>query len=257
MALRRGAELFCLTDHDTDRGWADTDAAIGERCRVLRGLELSCREHERTVHLLVYGLRPGPGLDALHEQLERIDGDRRRRIVAICERLASLGIVLDASTILAGAHARPPGRPDVARALVKARVCTSPREAFDRFLKDGGPADVPVPRLSVQDGVALGRAAGARISLAHPHSLGHYALVRELFVRLRDAGLEGIEACYGKYSASESIGWQRMAKQLDLVVTGGSDYHGEMSPDVVAPTIELPDCIAHPLLDWIDQPLAA
>jgi 3',5'-nucleoside bisphosphate phosphatase len=250
-ARARGATLFCLTDHDTDRGYADTAAAIGDACTVLRGLELSCREYDRSVHLLLYGLREGPGLDRLHAKLAEVDVARRERIVAICERLRTLGIELDASQILAGAHARTPGRPDIARALVRAGVCTSPREAFDRFIKDGGPADVPVPRISVAEGVALARDAGGRVSLAHPHQLGHPALVRDLFVRLRDAGLEGIEAYYGKYAAAESIAWLRLAKELDLVPTGGSDFHGEMSPDVGAPTIELPEGVGERILAWL------
>lgn len=252
MALRRGAEVFCLTDHDTDRGWAETASVIGDDCRVLRGLELSCREHDRSIHLLLYGLQPGPGLERLHAKLEEVDAARRIRIRAICDRLEALGIHIDASEILAGAHARTPGRPDVARALVRAKVCSSPREAFDRFLKDGGPADVPVPRISVAEGARLGRDAGARVSMAHPHLMGSPALVRDLFVRHKSDGLEGIEAYYGKYARAESKAWLRMAKELDLVATGGSDYHGEMSPDVAAPTIDLPDDAARRLVDWLD-----
>lgn len=251
LAHARGATLFCLTDHDTDRGFADSAAAVGEGCTVLRGLELSCREYDRSVHILLYGLKDGPGLERLHTKLEEVDVARRERIVAICERLEALGVHIDASRILAGAHARTPGRPDVARALVRAGVCTSPREAFDRFLKDGGPAEVPVPRISVAEGVALGREAGARVSLAHPHLLGHPALVRDLFVRLRDAGLEGIEAYYGKYDRAETTAWLRLVRELDLVATGGSDFHGEMSPDVASPTITVPEEVGARLRGWL------
>src|SRR5690606_34005299 len=60
LAHARGATLFCLTDHDTDRGFADSAAAVGEGCTVLRGLELSCREYDRSVHILLYGLKEGP-----------------------------------------------------------------------------------------------------------------------------------------------------------------------------------------------------
>jgi predicted metal-dependent phosphoesterase TrpH len=251
LARARGATLFCLTDHDTDRGYDDTVGAIGEGCTVLRGLELSCREYDRSVHLLLYGLREGPGLERLHVKLEEVDIARRERIVAICARLETLGVHIDAVQLLEGAHARTPGRPDVARALVRARVCTSPREAFDRFLKDGGPADVPVPRISAAEGVALARDAGGRVSLAHPHQLGHPALVRDMFVRLRDAGLEGIEAYYGKYARPESAAWLRLAQELDLVPTGGSDFHGEMSPDVAAPTITLEREVGERILAWL------
>lgn len=247
-----GVRLFCLTDHDTDAGWSETLPVLEPTgCTVLRGLELSCRAYDRTVHILVYGLRPGPGLDQLSARLREIHRQREERVRRICDRLARLGFPLDVDAILRGAEGRTAGRPDVALALVRARICTSPKEAFDRFLKDGGPADVPLDRLSVEEGVALGRAAGARMSLAHPHTLGERFLVRDLFVRHRDQGLEGIEAYYGKYARVEVDNWLMLAKEMKLVPTGGSDFHGEMTPEIARPGIELPDPAAQRLHDWL------
>ena len=252
MAARAGVELFCLTDHDTWAGYEETREVLeGRGVVVLRGMELSCREFGRTVHLLMYGIQDGPGLEALQRRLDRVHEDRRSRITRICARLQQLGVRIDAEAVLAAAEGRVPGRPDVARALVAAGVCNSPRDAFTRFLRDGGPADVPIERLSVADGVALGRAAGARMSIAHPHTLGAHHLVRELFVRLRDKGLEGIEAYYGKYAAAETVGWLRLAHELDLVATGGSDFHGDMSPDVTRPGIELPPARTQAVRQWL------
>jgi predicted metal-dependent phosphoesterase TrpH len=134
---------------------------------------------------------------------------------------------------------------------VAAGVCTSPKEAFTRFLRDGGPADVPVDRLEVGEAVALARAAGARLSLAHPHTLGHPSLVRDLFVRHRGEGLEGIEACYGPYAKAERTPWLRLAQELDLVVTAGSDFHGDMVPEVTTPGTELPSEHADRLRQWL------
>lgn len=252
MAARAGVELFCLTDHDTWAGYEATREVLeAQGVTVLRGMELSCREFGRTVHVLLYGIDDGPGRDALQLRLDRIHENRCSRITRICERLQGLGIRIDADALLEGAKGRIPGRPDVARALVAAGVCNSPRDAFTRFLRDGGPADVPIERLSVADGVALGRAAGARMSLAHPHTLGGVHLVRALFVRLKDQGLDGIEAYYGKYAAAETIAWLRLAHELDLVATGGSDFHGDMSPDVTRPVIELPPARAEALRAWL------
>lgn len=251
MAADRGVEIFCLTDHDTAAGYEATVSAAGERTTVLRGLELSCREYDRSIHLLLYALQPGPGLDALQERLDRIAEDRRDRIRRICARLEGLGVSLDPAPILRAAHGRVPGRPDVARALVAAKICTSPREAFDRFLKDGGPADAPIERLGVGEGLALARAAGARVSLAHPHTLGHPSLVRDLFVRFRDQGLRGIEAFYGRYARVESEAWLRLARELELVPTGGSDFHGDLIPEVTRPGIELPPSHGERLRRWL------
>ncbi|MCA9705951.1 MAG: PHP domain-containing protein [Myxococcales bacterium] len=232
MAAEREVSLFCLTDHDTMAGYGDTLRTIDGRCVVLRGMELSCREYDRTIHLLLYGLQPGPGLDALQRRLDRIAEDRRDRIRRICAKLAGLGVALDPEPILVRAEGRVAGRPDVARALVAAGICTSPREAFDRFLKDGGPADAPIERLGVAEGLALARHAGGRVSLAHPHTLGHPALVGELFSRFQAAGLEGIEAFYGRYGRVETDAWLRLAERRGLVPTGGSDFHGDLIPEV-------------------------
>jgi 3',5'-nucleoside bisphosphate phosphatase len=257
LAAARNVALFCLTDHDTMAGHPATEAVLGGQCVVLRGMELSCREYERTVHLLVYGLQPGPGLELLQARLDRISLDRRDRIERICARLAKLGVALDPVPILAAAEGRVAGRPDVARALVAARVCTSPREAFDRFLKDGGPADAPIERLGVEDALPLVLAAGGRVSLAHPHTLGQHALVRDLFVRFRDAGLEGIEALYGRYGRAESQVWLGLAKELGLVPTGGSDFHGDLTPDIASPGLDFPPQHTGRLLEWLGVPALA
>ena len=249
-ALSRGVRLFCLTDHDTLAGY-EVSRDLLPGVRVLRGLELSCREYGRTVHLLFYDVEDGPGLETLTRRLGRVMDDRRRRIEAIVARLRELGVSLDADAILEGARGRTPGRPDVAKALYAAGAVNSLRDAFHRYLRDGGPADVPLDRLDVGEGLALARACGARVSLAHPHTLGSPSLVRDLFVRHRAHGLTGIEARYGRYAQVERLPWLRLADELGLVVTGGSDFHGDLMPDVTLPVIDLPSPDARRLCEWL------
>ena len=136
---------------------------------------------------------------------------RGGRLRAICGRLDELGIHLDAEQILRDAAGRTSGRPDVARALLAVKAVRSLREAFERYLHDNGPADVAFARISLAEGLELGKAAGARMSLAHP----------------------------------------RLARQCDLVVTGGSDFHGEAMPDVAQPGIELPEPYAARVCEWL------
>ena len=150
------------------------------------------------------------------------------------------------------------GWPDVARALVAAGVCKRPDEAFARFLGDRGPAYVGVESITLEEALAMGRAAGARMSIAHPHTLGKYGVVRDAYQRLRSEGLEGIEALYGRYSRAASRGWLQLADELDLVATSGSDFHGGMLPDVVRPVVDLPEPYVRPLCEWLGvEPLAA
>lgn len=260
LLLDHAPELACLTDHDTMAGSERLAGALradprGRAIRVLRGLELTCRHGGHTIHLLVWGVADGPSGAALERCLAEQGQRRRARIVTICERLATLGVQLDPEPILAAAIGRTPGRPDVANALVAAGACSSPRMAFDRYLRDDGPANVAVEGLTLADALALGRAAGARMGLAHPHTLRHYAVVRELFVEFRGHGLEGIEAFYGHASPTRAEPWLRLARELDLVVTAGSDFHGPQL-EITHPVVELPLAYALRLREWLaDAPM--
>jgi predicted metal-dependent phosphoesterase TrpH len=250
-AWSSAVELFCLTDHDTWDGYDETLEVAGGM-RVLRGAEISCDEGGRSVHLLVYGLQDGPGLDRLAAEVASLRRRRRERIVEICARFARWNIELDPQVVLSRAHGTA-GRPHVAAALMEAGVVATVREAFDRFLHDGGPADVPGPRLPVLTAVELARGAGARISLAHPHSVGHPVHARALLLRAREAGLEGIEAFHGLYSARERDSWLELAAELDLVATAGSDYHGvTVVPEITRPGQEIPAPHADRLRAWLD-----
>ena len=242
--------LFCLTDHDTLAGHPET-TGVHAGMQVLRGMELSCGERGRAVHLLLLGVEDGPGLARLQEQITLLQSRRRDRIGEICARFLRWNIHLDPAAILAETRGGTPGRPHVAAALVKAGVVRTVREAFDRFLKDGGPADVPGPRLSVEEGAALGRAAGAKVSLAHPHTVGHPEVVRALLQRAREAGLGGIEAYYGPYGSRDKAAWLELSRELELVVTGGSDYHGKSTPEITGPGVELPDELGARLWSWL------
>lgn len=251
-----GVELFALTDHDTMAGFSATrDALPG--VTVLRATELSCKVAGRTIHLLMYGVEDGPGLAALEQRLAGVQGDRQARLRAIVDRLATLGIHLDADAILRETAGRTPGRPDVARALVGAGAVRSMREAFDRYLHDNGPADVSFARVTLSEGLELGRAAGARMSLAHPHTLRSPALVGDVVRRHQSEGLTGIEAFYGRYPHAEREVWLRLAQAHGLVVTGGSDFHGDAMPEVTRPVIDLPEPHAARLRDWLGVPNAA
>lgn len=251
-----GVELFALTDHDTLAGYAATREAL-PGVAVLRAVELSCKVEGRTIHLLMYGVEDGPGLAALEQRLAVVQGDRQARLRAIVDRLARLGICLDADAILRDTAGRTPGRPDVARALVVAGAVRSMREAFDRYLHDNGPADVAFERVTLSEGLALGLAAGARMSLAHPHTLRSPALVGEVVRRHQGEGLTGIEAYYGRYPHAEREVWLRLAQAHGLVVTGGSDFHGDAMPEVTRPGIELPEPHAARLREWLGVPRAA
>lgn len=246
-ARQRGVELFCLTDHDSFDGYEATRAACPQ---VLRGLELSCHEEGRTVHLLVYDTtRDDERWATFGAQLVGAQQARRERLRAMGERLAELGVPVDVEPILAGAGTRTVGRPDLANALVAGGHVSSFGEAFMRYLGDGAPAYLPMERLTLAEGLDLGRAAGARMALAHPHTLGEYAAV--LCQRYRRAGLDGLECFYGPYTQRQRKRWLLLAERYGLVVTGGSDFHGTAMPQICEPGIDLPERHASRLRAWL------
>jgi predicted metal-dependent phosphoesterase TrpH len=244
-AAARGVAVFALTDHDTCAG----SSVSVPGARVLRAVEVSCDHEGRTIHVLAYD-RGGAGWADLEHKLGEIRLARRNRMRVMGARLLQRGIKIDVEPLIAEAEAsgRTLGRPDLARLMVKHRAVTSVKEAFTRHLFDGGPVDVPHSALSIVDALALGRSANAAMSLAHPHLYDHVGV--QLFKQHAGDGLRGVEAFYAAYDARERKRWLDLADELDLVATGGSDWHGP--DDAVAPVgVEIPDDHGKQLFDWL------
>ena len=249
-ALERNVDVFALTDHDTCAGSAEARLPAGNG-HTLRAVEISCDEPAtgRTIHVLAYD-RGGMGWSELEAKLADLRTARRNRMRVMAARLLQRGIKVDVEPMIADAErsGRTLGRPDLARLLVKAGAVTSMKEAFSRHLHDGGPVDVPHKALTLPDALALGRAAYAAMSLAHPH------LYDDLGARLLKQhcaeGLEGVEAYYGVYNAAERGRWIQIADELDLVCTGGSDWHGPDDANV-QPGVDIPEDRARALTDWL------
>jgi 3',5'-nucleoside bisphosphate phosphatase len=247
-AAGRGVDVFALTDHDTCDGSPEARLPVGVS---VRAVEISCDDPEsrRTIHVLAYD-RGGPGWTALGERLQGVREARRNRLRVMAARLAQRGIRVEIEPLIAAAatSGRSVGRPDLARAMVDAGVVGSIRDAFTRHLYDGGPVDVPHHALGLPDALALGRAAGAAMALAHPHVYDHLAVA--LLRRYRGDGLSGVEALYATYDPRERARWIELADELGLVCTAGSDWHGPQ--DASAPLgVDVPDARAQALADWL------
>jgi 3',5'-nucleoside bisphosphate phosphatase len=224
-AAARGVEVFALTDHDTCAG---SHVAVAN-ARTLRAVEISCDEPQtgRTIHMLAYD-RGGAAWSDLEVRLGELRTARRNRMRTMGARLTQRGIRVDVEPLIADAEqsGRTLGRPDLARLMVAAGAVTSIKEAFTRHLYDNGPVDVPHHSLTLADALAVGRAAGAAMSLAHPHLYDQLGVA--LLRKHRDDGLQGVEALYAVYDQHERKRWVELADELGLVCTGGSDFH---SPD--------------------------
>ena len=234
-ARRHGLAALALTDHDTVEGCAP----MAQACAVaglefIAGVELTAQQDGDEIHILGYGLEAGD--PALLAQLASFQTVRQDRIREIVLRLNQLGVPLAAEAVFALASCRAPGRPHVARALAQAGLCSSPDEAFDRFLKKNRPAWVPKFKLSAAEAIALIHDARGVAVLAHP------VLNRsdDLIPGVVEAGLDGLECFHTKHSARDAARYLDLAARFHLLVTGGSDCHGLNKGRPLVGTVKLP-----------------
>jgi predicted metal-dependent phosphoesterase TrpH len=227
-ARAAGIGVWALCDHDTVAGLPDARAAADRAgIRLVPGIELSAFLDAKEIHLLGHFVDPAhPSLKEFEDFLAE---HRRVRMGHIIERLAGLGIRLRAEDIEKWSGGKTIGRPHVARAVVEAGAAATVKEAFDRYLGEGKPAYVGRYRLLAEDAVRLIRGAGGTTTVAHP---GVSRLERHDLVRLRAAGVEGLEVHHADHVPSQREKLLRIAEALDLVPTAGSDYHGvTIAPD--------------------------
>lgn len=223
LAVDVGLEVLAVTDHDTTEALPEAiDEAGRLGLRLIAGMEVSATVEGRNVHVLAFF--PGDRLASLAAWQAGRREARHERMARMLERLASLGMPLDLSTITRDADPRrSPGRLHVARALVEAGHVPSVREAFDRYLGTGKPAYVQDVVPTSAEAIAMIRGLGGLAVVAHP-SIDD--LDRDL-ERLRDEGLEGVEAYHFCHAPEVAAHFHARARDLGLLVTGGSDYHGE------------------------------
>ncbi len=228
-ALAAEADLagLAITDHDTVDGWEEAAEACAARgIAFVPGLELSTEVGGASVHVLGYWVDPED--PALVAECDRLRHERLHRATRIVALLEGLGACVELDRVLAHAGGAPVGRPHIAAAMVEAGHVADLGEAFDGYLRDGGPAWVAKHAVEPTDGVRLIRAAGGVPLLAHPActDLGHDDLVA-LIDRMALAGLAGIEAEHAGHTPEQAATWRRVADERDLVVTGSSDFHGD------------------------------
>ncbi len=233
LARRRGVTALALTDHDTVAGLPEALARGGEvGVEVVPGVEVGVQWDEGgAMHLLGYFVRDEE--PELLRRLAEICSWRRERAQEIVRRLNEAGVQVSFEQVEAVAPGCALGRPHVARVLLEAGVVRSVGEAFQRYLRRGRPGYVARAMPSPADGVALLHAAGGVAVLAHPSTLrlGRQGL-KSCLEQLQAWGLDGIEVYSSGHSPAQRGTYLALARELGLVVTGGSDFHGATKPDI-------------------------
>jgi predicted metal-dependent phosphoesterase TrpH len=241
-ALKLELKAIAITDHDTLAGSkAALQAGIPSPLNFLTGVEISAAPPSfyaasGSFHLLGYSIR----LDdpALNHALEKLQQARKNRNPAIISRLNDLGITITLDEVRQEAGEGQLGRPHIGQVLVKKGVVKSMNEAFTRFLGAAGPAYVDKYRIECPKAIELILQAKGIPVLAHPGLLNCETKDQfdELFAGLKEVGLQGVEVYYPEHSQEQTLLFAELAQCHNLLMTGGTDFHGAIQPQIAIGT---------------------
>ncbi len=237
-----GVRVMALTDHDNTGGVAEAErAAAALDMTLIRGVEISSVWHDQGIHIV--GLFIDPEDQVLQEGLARVMAFRDWRAEEVGRLLAGQGIADAAEGARNMAGSPMVGRTHFARWLVRQGHCSDPADAFARYLGRGCPAYVPSDWIPMPEAVAWIRHAGGVAVLAHP---GRYKLsgtrLRALLTEFRAEGGAGLEVSSGSQAAGDREHLGRLAKELEMAGSLGSDFHGpDMGHAAIGRLLPLPD----------------
>jgi 3',5'-nucleoside bisphosphate phosphatase len=233
LAQERGLKAIALTDHDTIDGLQEAVAAGQEfGLEVIPGVEISAQYFQGSMHILGYFLNYDNEL--LAQRLAVLKQARKDRNPQIIAKLNKLGIPLTMEQVEAISGGGQVGRPHIARALYQGGYVRSLQEAFDVYLGNHGLAYVSKFRFPPEEAIAMIRDVQGVPVLAHPFTLGLHTseTLRPLLEELMALGLAGLECYYPEHSPVQEALYLSLARDLGLLITGGSDFHGDNKPEV-------------------------
>ena len=221
-----GLKAIAITDHDTVAG---VEEALKEgessKVEVIPGIELSVDVSKGTCHLLGYFIDSQD--ENLRRKLRLVQRAREDRNLKMLQKLKQLGIELTLEEVKAEAKDGQICRPHFALAMFKKGYVSSVDEAFERFLKKGGPAYLEKFRLNPDEAIRMILEAKGIPVLAHPFTLELEGEEFERFLKgLKEYGLKGIEAYYPDHTPEQTELYERLATKHGLLLTGGTDFHG-------------------------------
>lgn len=231
-AKSSGLSAFALTDHDTVDGIAEAkSAAAAASIELISGVELSTEYKDKEVHMV--GLFLDETNPHLLEHLALYRDNRDNRNEKMYQKLREKGFDINEYALR---EMFPDGvltRAHVARFLLEKGYISSVSTAFEKYIGDDCPCYVPKTKITPQEAIDLIHHAGGKAILAHP-LLYHMSdkRLRELIIECKTYGLEGIEALYSTYQPGDERYIRRLAKEYDLKISGGSDFHGSNKPHI-------------------------
>lgn len=229
-AIEMGLSAMALTDHDTIDGVEEAiQAGAKNNLEIIPGIELSTFYNNKEIHIV--GLYIDYTNEVFKKELENLRNVRQNRNLKICEAFHKLGIEINYDDMLKKYGDIVITRAHFADYLLEKGIVGSRNEAFDRYLGDSRPCNVPRKKMSPAEAITLIKSVGGIPILAHPtlYHLGKDEM-NKLLKYLCEAGIVGIEGIYSTYTMGEEIEIKSLAKKYNLLISGGSDYHGANKP---------------------------
>ncbi len=232
-AKKAGLSAMALTDHDTMDGIEEAAAAAKELgIELVPGVEISTEYHDREIHVLGYYVSANyPRLKAMLEEFRDFRATRNVRMV---KRLQEEGFSITMEQLTEKFPDSVLTRAHMSRFLCETGQIPDTRTAFAKYLGENCCCYIDRPKISPVEAVILIREAGGLAVLAHPVlcDLPETDL-RQMIVEMKEAGMCGLEAVYSENSAEDEVHMRKLADEFDLLITGGSDFHGSNKPDIL------------------------
>ena len=232
LARQEGLSCISITDHDSVEAYLSNPS--DKDIEVIPGIELSAEINNVEVHILGYFIDYQDA--GFQKELKAICDCRTKRMAEMCRKLSGLGMPLSLKEILDFTGNAVVGRLHLARLMVKKGFVSNTQEAFNKYIGDSGPAYVSKFRFTPQEVIELILKVKGVPVLAHPYSLPDQGLIPG-FVK---AGLMGLEAIYPEHSRKQTDYYKQLAEKYGLLITGGSDCHGQAKPEVKIGLTKIP-----------------
>lgn len=238
LAKRKGLAALAITDHDTFEGYdVALPIAPAAGLDLVRGIELNSRllvdgsSQPRFVHVLVYFPSREPST-VFQNWLAEQRADRRSRNEKLAKALQDRGVDITLAEVEARGRTLS-GRPHFARLLVEKGYVTNFEDAFHKYLGEDAPSYVERESSTTEEVIDLARQGGGLPVVAHPIRIGlARAVEHNVLAHFKKAGLVGLEVYHSDHPPALQEYYRALAAELDLLPTGGSDFHGTPKPDI-------------------------
>lgn len=230
-AAKSGLSAFALTDHDSTDGIAEASAEAEKLgIEFIPGIEFSAFDKTET-HII--GLFVDPQNEVLRNTSLKLKNGRRNRMQDICAELCTLGFDITYEDVLNTAKSDFVGRAHIGKLMVEKGYCKTVGECFDKYIGAGKPAYSQREKITPAEAVKIIKNAGGLAFLAHLNQTGYTENELENLLRdLKQTGLDGIEGYYTEYTPEHIELYRNLALKLNLALSGGSDFHGDVKPNI-------------------------